>query len=330
MTAMALRYLGILLLVVVALAAPFLLYPVFVMKALCFALFALSLNLLLGYAGLLSFGHAALLGSGAYLTGHAAKAWGLPPELSLIVGLSSGALMGLFFGLMTSRRAGIYFAMITFALAQMVYFLALQLPFTGGEDGLQAVPRGRLFGLLDLSDNLVMYYLVLAIFLAGLAFVHRVVTSPFGQVLRAVKDNENRAISLGYKPHHYKIIVFTIAGALAGLAGGMKTLVFGIASLTDVYWHTNGEVVLMTILGGVGTLFGPVVGAFVVVLIQNYFAETGAWVTMIQGLVFVVVVLCFRRGIVGELAPLLRRWSRRAGTAPADVASPALSEKEHA
>jgi len=327
---MALRYLGILLLVVLALAAPFLLYPVFVMKALCFALFALSLNLLLGYAGLLSFGHAALLGSGAYLTGHAAKAWGLPPELALLVGLSSGAAMGLFFGLMTSRRAGIYFAMITFALAQMVYFLALQLPFTGGEDGLQSVPRGRLFGLLDLTDNYVMYYLILALFLAGLAFVHRVVTSPFGQVLRAVQDNENRAISLGYKPHHYKILVFTLAGALAGLAGGMKTLVFGIASLTDVYWHTNGEVVLMTILGGVGTLFGPVVGAFVVVLIQNYFAETGAWVTIIQGVVFVVVVLCFRRGIVGELTPLLRRWGRRRAAAPPAAESSALPEKEHA
>jgi branched-chain amino acid transport system permease protein len=327
---MALRYLGILLLVVLALAAPFVLYPVFVMKALCFALFALSLNLLLGYAGLLSFGHAALLGGGAYLTGHAAKVWGLPPELALLTGLAAGAVVGLFFGLLTSRRAGIYFAMITFALAQMIYFLALQLPFTGGEDGLQSVPRGRLLGLLDLADNYVMYYVVLAIFLGGLAFVHRVVTSPFGQVLRAMKDNENRAISLGYKPHHYKIIVFTLAGALAGLAGGMKTLVFGIASLTDVYWHTNGEVVLMTILGGVGTLFGPVVGAFVVVLIQNYFAETGAWVTIIQGVVFVVVVLLFRRGIVGELAPLVRRLLRRKQPAATEASPVPLPEREHA
>ncbi len=304
---MNLRLLGLLALLALALAVPFLTYPVFIMKALCFAIFALSLNLLLGYAGLLSFGHAALLGSGSYITGDLAKVWGLPTELALLGGLASGALMGLLFGLLTSRRAGIYFAMITFALAQMVYFLALQLPFTGGEDGLQAIPRGLLLGSFDLMDNDLMYYFVLAVFIAALAFVHRVVASPFGQVLRAVKDNEPRAISLGYKPHHVKILVFTLAGGLAGLAGGLKALVFGIASLTDVYWHTNGEVVLMVILGGVGTLFGPVVGAFVVVLIQNYLAESGAWVTIIQGVVFVVVVLLFRRGIVGELAPLMRR-----------------------
>lgn len=308
---MSLRNLGLLLLLGLALLVPFFLYPVFIMKALCFAIFALSLNLLLGYAGLLSFGHAALLGSGSYITAHVAKVWGLPTELALLVGLTSGALVGLLFGVLTSRRAGIYFAMITFALAQMVYFLALQLPFTGGEDGLQAVPRGLLLGSFDLTDNVLMYYFVLGVFILALAFVWRVVSSPFGQVLRAVKDNEPRAISLGYKPHHVKILVFTIAGGLAGLAGGLKALVFGIASLTDVYWHTNGEVVLMTILGGVGTLFGPVVGAFVVVLIQNYLAESGAWVTIIQGIVFVVVVLCFRRGIVGELGPLLRRATAR-------------------
>lgn len=308
---MSLRVLGLLLLLGLALAVPFVLYPVFIMKALCFAIFAMSLNLLLGYAGLLSFGHAALLGSGSYITAHVAKVWGLPTELALLVGVAAGALMGLLFGVLTSRRAGIYFAMITFALAQMVYFLALQLPFTGGEDGLQAVPRGTLLGTFDLTDNVLMYYFVLAIFILALGFVWRVVTSPFGQVLRAVKDNEPRAISLGYKPHHVKIVVFTIAGGLGGLAGGLKALVFGIASLTDVYWHTNGEVVLMTILGGVGTLFGPVVGAFVVVLIQNYFAESGAWVTIIQGIVFVVVVLCFRRGLVGELGPLLKRLTAR-------------------
>ena len=319
---MSLRVLGLLLLLGLALAVPFVLSPVFIMKALCFAIFAMSLNLLLGYAGLLSFGHAALLGSGSYITGHVAKVWGLPTELALLVGVAAGALMGLLFGVLTSRRAGIYFAMITFALAQMVYFLALQLPFTGGEDGLQAIPRGYLLGTFDLTDNVLMYYFVLAIFILGLAFVWRVVTSPFGQVLRAVKDNEPRAISLGYKPHHVKIVVFTIAGGLGGLAGGLKALVFGIASLTDVYWHTNGEVVLMTILGGVGTLFGPVVGAFVVVLIQNYFAESGAWVTIIQGIVFVVVVLSFRRGLVGELGPLLRRLTARARPADRTTGTP--------
>jgi branched-chain amino acid transport system permease protein len=244
----------------------------------------------------------------------------------MVVGAATGALLGLIFGGLTSRRSGIYFAMITFALSQMVYFVALQLPFTGGEDGLQSVPRGRFLGLIDLNDDLALYYVMLAVLLAALWFLHRVVTSPFGHILRAMRDNETRVISLGYKPHHLKIMVFTLSGALAGLAGGSKTIVLGIASLTDVYWHTNGEVVLMTILGGVGTLFGPVVGAFTVVLLQNYLAETGAWVTIIQGVVFVVIVLCFRRGLVGELAPLLRRWLQRepAGK-PAE-----LAEREHA
>jgi branched-chain amino acid transport system permease protein len=227
---------------------------------------------------------------------------------------------------LTSRRAGIYFAMITFALSQMVYFLAVQFPFTGGEDGLQSVPRGQLLGFLDLRNDLTIYYMMLAILLGAIWFVHRVVTSPFGHILRAMRDNETRVISLGYKPHHLKIMVFTLSGALAGLAGGSKTIVLGIASLTDVYWHMNGEVVLMTILGGVGTLLGPVVGAFTVVLLQNYLAETGAWVTIIQGVVFVVVVLCFRRGIVGELSPLLRRLLQPKTETPSAQAQ----EREHA
>jgi branched-chain amino acid transport system permease protein len=291
----------------IGIAAPFFVYPVFLMKALCFAMFASSLNLLLGYAGLLSFGHAALFGGAAYVTGHAVKVWGFPPELGLIAGLLTGAFLGFVFGLLASRRQGIYFALITFALAQMVYFLAVQLPFTGGEDGLQAVPRGTLLGIVDLGDNIVFYYVVLAVFVGTLFFVHRTVSSPFGLLLRAIRDNEPRAISLGYDPNYFKVVAFCLSGALAGLAGGMKTIVFGMASLTDVYWHTNGEVVLMTMLGGVGTLFGPVIGAFLVVGIQNQFAEFGGWVTMIQGAVFVLVVMAFHRGIVGELAPLVGR-----------------------
>jgi len=320
------RILIVLLVAAVALLAPFVLYPVFLMKAFCFALFACALNLLLGYGGLLSFGHAALFGGSAYVAGHAAKIWGLPTELAIVTGMASGALIGLVFGVLTSRRAGIYFAMITFALSQMVYFLALQLPFTGGEDGLQAVPRGTLLGFIDLRNDLTLYYFTLGLLVLGVWFTHRVVTSPFGHVVRAMRDNETRVISLGYKPHHIKILLFTISGALAGMAGGTKSIVLGIASLTDVYWHANGEVVLMTILGGVGTLFGPVVGAFIVVLLQNYLAETGAWVTMIQGAVFVIIVLCFRRGIVGELAPLVRRFLRRGSTPK--VAE--LAEREHA
>lgn len=311
------------------LAAPFFVYPVFLMKALCFAIFASSLNLLLGYAGLLSFGHAALFGGAAYVTGHVVKVWGLPFELGLVAGILTGALLGLTFGLLTSRRQGIYFALITFALAQMVYFLAVQLPFTGGEDGLQAVPRGSFLGLLDLRDNLTLYYVVLAAFIGAIFFVHRTVNSPYGQILRSIRDNEPRAISLGYRPDTFKIIAFTLSGALAGLAGGLKTIVFGIASLTDVYWHTNGEVVLMTMLGGVGTLFGPVVGAFIVVGIQNLLAETGAWVTIIQGIVFVVVVMAFHRGIVGELGPLATRLGERLHHLRADKRIQLVREGDH-
>jgi branched-chain amino acid transport system permease protein len=299
------RFLGLALLVAAGLLAPLFIYPVFLMKALCFAIFACAFNLLFGFGGLLSFGHSAFFGGAAYITGYVVKIWGFTPELGLLTGIAAGAALGLVFAVLATRRQGIYFAMITFGLAQMVYFVALQLPFTGGEDGLQTVPRRALFGVIDLSSNLSMYYFVLIVFLSVLAAIWRIVHSPFGQVLHAIRDNEQRAISLGYRVHHYKILVFVLSAAFAGLAGGLKCLVFGIATLTDVYWHTSGEVVLMTILGGVGTMLGPVVGAALVVGIQNYFAELGAWVTMIQGAIFVIVVMAFRRGIVGELIPLL-------------------------
>lgn len=308
---------GIVLLVVAALALPFLVYPVFLMKALCFAIFACAFNLLFGFGGLLSFGHGAFLGGSAYITGYAVKAWGFSPELGLISGMAAGAVLGLAFAMLATRRQGIYFAMITFGLAQMVYFAALQLPFTGGEDGLQNVPRGHLFGMLDLSSNLTMYYFVLVVFLLTLLAIWRIVHSPFGEILRAIRDNEGRAVSLGYRTDHYKILVFVLSSTLAGLAGGLKCLVFGLATLTDVYWHASGEVVLMNMLGGVGTMLGPVVGAVLVVGIQNYFATLGAWVTIIQGAIFVMVVMAFRRGIVGELAPLVSRLSQKGTRRPA-------------
>jgi branched-chain amino acid transport system permease protein len=302
----ALRYLGLGLLVAAGLLAPFAIYPVFLMKALCFALFACAFNLLLGYVGLLSFGHAAFFGAAAYVTAHAVKVWGLPPELGILLGAAVAGLMGLAFGWLAIRRSGIYFAMVTLALAQMVYFFALQAPFTGGEDGIQAVPRGRLLGVIDLANTLNMYYFVLAVFALGFFLIYRAVHSPFGQVLKAIRENEPRAISLGYKVDHYKLLAFVMSAALTGLAGSTKALVFQLAALTDVHWHTSGGVVLMTLLGGMGTLFGPVVGAFLVVTLQNYLAQFGAWVTVITGAIFVACVLLFRRGIVGELARLLK------------------------
>jgi branched-chain amino acid transport system permease protein len=319
------RFAGLALLIAAGLLAPFFIYPVFLMKALCFAIFACAFNLLFGFGGLLSFGHSAFLGGAAYVTGYVVKIWGFTPELGLLSGIAAGAALGFVFAVLATRRQGIYFAMITFGLAQMVYFAALQMPFTGGEDGLQTVPRRALFGIIDLSSNLSMYYFVLIVFLFVLAAIWRIVHSPFGQVLHAIRDNEQRAISLGYRVHHYKILVFVLSAAFAGLAGGLKCLVFGIATLTDVYWHTSGEVVLMTILGGVGTMLGPVVGAALVVGIQNYFAELGAWVTMIQGAIFVVVVMAFRRGIVGELIPLLRAHLEKTGQrAKAHIALPTI------
>lgn len=297
----------VLVLLALALAAPFGVYPVFLMKGLCFALFAAAFNLLLGYVGLLSFGHAMFFGWSAYVTAHAAKVWGLTPELAILAGVVLATVMGAVVGWLAIRRQGIYFAMITLALSQLMFFLAVQAPFTHGEDGIQGVPRGHLFGLIDLNDMMTMYYFVLAVFVAAVLFLYRVVNSPFGQVLKAIRDNEPRAISLGYQVERYKLIAFVMSAALAGLAGSVKSLVFQLASLADVHWHTSGEVVLMTLLGGVGTVLGPTVGAFLVVTIQNYFSAVGSWVTIIQGVIFVVCVLAFRAGIVGVVAPWLKK-----------------------
>jgi len=287
--------------------APSFIYPVFMMKVMCFALFACAFNLLIGFGGLLSFGHAMFLGSAGYASAHAAKVWGLTPELAILFGTLCAALLGWLTGWLAIRRQGIYFAMITLALAQMVYFFCLQAKFTGGEDGIQAVPRGKLLGLVELSQPLAMYSLVLVIFLAGFALVYRVIHSPFGQVLKAIRENESRAISLGYDTDRFKHVAYVLSATLAGLAGATKALVFQLASLTDVHWSMSGEVVLMTLLGGLGTVFGPVVGAAVIVTMQNYLAQLGAWVTVVQGVIFVICVLAFRRGIVGELG----RWLKR-------------------
>ena len=281
-------------------------YPVFLMKALCFALFACAFNLLIGYGGLLSFGHAMFLGTAGYVSAHAAKVWGAPPELAIIAGTAASALLGVVAGALAIRRQGIYFAMITLALAQMIYFFCLQAPFTHGEDGIQAVPRGKLFGVLDLANTLTMYYVVLAIFLGGFLLILRVIHSPFGIVLKAIRENEARAISLGYDAERYKLLAFVLSATLSGLAGATKAIVFQLASLTDVYWTMSGEVVLMTLLGGMGTIFGPVVGAFTIIGLENYLAGFGQWVTVITGTIFVVCVLAFRRGIVGELARFLK------------------------
>jgi branched-chain amino acid transport system permease protein len=295
------------LLVVSGLAAPFLVYPVFAMKILCLALFACAFNLLLGYTGLLSFGHAAFLGTAGYVTGHTVKVLGFQPELGILAGTAAAAALGYIFGSLAIRRSGIYFAMITLALAQMVYFMSLQMPFTGGEDGLQGVPRGKLFGMIDLMQPLNMYYFVFAIFLPAFWGIYRTIHSPFGQVLKAIRENEPRAISLGYDVEKYKLTAFVLSAALSGLAGATKTLVFQLTSLSDVHWHTSGEVVLMTLLGGMGTVFGPIIGASVVVGLQNYGANIGEWVMVITGTIFVICVLLFRRGIVGEIAVLFKK-----------------------
>jgi branched-chain amino acid transport system permease protein len=293
------------LLIAIGLIAPFVVYPTFLMKVLCFALFACAFNLLLGFAGLLSFGHAAFFGAAAYVCAWLSKAVGLSPELSILAGGLVAAALGLLFGALSIRRTGIYLTMITLALAQLVFFFAVQLPFTGGEDGLQGVPRGKLFGLIDLTDNLAMYFFVFAVFLAGFWLIQRTVSSPFGQVLKAIRENEPRAISLGYDVARYKLLAFVLSAFLAGVAGGMKSLVFQLASLTDAHWHMSGEVVLMTLLGGLGTLFGPAVGAFTIVVLENELADkVGPWVTVIMGAIFVVCVLAFRRGLVGELLAL--------------------------
>ncbi|WP_440108116.1 branched-chain amino acid ABC transporter permease [Acidovorax sp. BL-A-41-H1] len=309
-------------------AAPFLgAYPIFVMKLMCFALFASAFNLLLGYTGLLSFGHAAFLGGAAYVTGHAIKVWGLTPEVGLLLGTAGGALLGLLFGWLAIRRQGIYFSMITLALAQMLFFACLQAPFTGGEDGLQGVPRGKLFGVIDLKSDLVMYYVALVIVVVAFLLIVRTIHSPFGQVLKGIKENEPRAISLGYDTHRFKLLAFVISAALAGLAGSLKTLVLGFATLSDVHWTASGQVILMTLVGGLGTLSGPLIGSAVVVLLENkigefgnllaaltsveWFKTLGESVTMVTGLIFVICVLAFRRGIMGEIIAWMAR--RRAG-----------------
>lgn len=316
---------GLLLLCLIA--APFLgAYPVFVMKLLCFALFAAAFNLLLGFAGLLSFGHAAFLGGSAYVAGHAMKVWGLTPELGLLAGMLAGAFLGGIFGMLAIRRQGIYFAMITLALAQMTFFIALQAKFTGGEDGLQGVPRGKLFGFIDLASDLTMYYVALTVVVLGFLLIVRTVHSPFGQVLKGIKENEPRAISLGYDVNRVKLTAFVISAALSGLAGSLKTLVLGFATLSDVHWTASGHVILMTLLGGLGTLSGPLVGAAVVVLLENKVGEFGNFlarvttvdwfntlsesVTMVTGLIFVICVLTVRKGIMGEVIAFLSKFKR--------------------
>ncbi|MBU4530177.1 MAG: branched-chain amino acid ABC transporter permease [Hoeflea sp.] len=288
-------------------ALPFMVYPIFAMKVMCFALFAAAFNLLLGFGGLLSFGHAAYFGGASYVAAHAAKVWGFTPELAVLAGTLAAALLGLAIGSLAIRRQGIYFAMVTLAFAQMVYFFALQAEFTGGEDGIQSVPRGELFGLFSLQDNISLYFFVLVVTFGGILALYRIVHSPFGQVLKAIRENEPRAISLGYQVNRYKLMVFTLSATFAGLAGATKSQVFQLASLTDVHWSMSGEVVLMTLLGGMGTIFGPIVGAAVIVTMQNYLATFGAWVTIIQGVIFVLGVLLFREGIVGVISRLLKR-----------------------
>jgi branched-chain amino acid transport system permease protein len=325
------RKLGYGLALVVALAAPFVGYPVFLMKLLCFGLFACAFNLLIGYTGLLSFGHAAFFGGAGYVTGHALTVLGLPFEVSLVLGVLASAALGLVMGLLAIRRQGIYFAMITLALAQMMYFAALRAPFTHGEDGLQGVPRGKLLGVLDLGNDVTLYFVVLAICTAGFALIVRTVHSPFGQVLKAIKENEARAVSLGYDVDRYKLVAFVLSAALAGLAGATKTVVLGFETLTDVHWTMSGLVILMTLVGGMGTLAGPILGAFLIVALENklgdlgnflaetthveWFASLGESVGIVTGFIFVACVLLFRRGIVGEIAAALARSGRRSEAA---------------
>src|SRR5580704_17840176 len=282
-------------------------YPFFVMQALCFALLACAFNLLIGYGGLLSFGHAMFLGTACYVTGHALKVWGAPPELGILAGTAASAALGVITGLVAIRRQGIYFAMITLALSQLLYFIYLQTPFTHGEDGIQGIPQGYLFGVLNLANPTVLYYVIVAGFLFGFLVIFRTINSPFGEVLKSIRENEQRAISLGYKTDHYKLLAYIPSGTLAGLAGSLKVFVAQNASLTDVHWSMSGEIVLMTLVGGLSTIFGPVVGAFVIIAMQQYLAGFGQWVTVIQGVIFVACVLTFRRGVIGEFAHFFRR-----------------------
>ena len=289
-------------------AVPFTgIYPYFVMQALCFALFACAFNLLIGYSGLLSFGHAMFLGTAGYATAHALKVWGASPELGIVFGVIAAAALSVITGLIAIRRQGIYFAMITLALSQLLYFIYLQTPFTHGEDGIQGIPQGKMFGVFDLSNSTTLYYVILAVFLLAFLLIYRAINSPFGEVLKSIRENEQRAISLGYKTDQYKLLAFILSGTLAGLAGAMKVFVAQNASLTDVHWTMSGEVVLMTLVGGLGTVFGPVIGAFVIIAMQQYLAGFGQWVTVIQGAIFVVCVLTFRRGVIGEIAHYFKR-----------------------
>ena len=290
------------------LLAPVVGYPIFLMSCLCFALFASAFNLLIGFTGLLSFGHAMFFGLAAYVCGHAAKVWGLTPEVAVLLGTLSATVCGVLVGWLAVRRQGIYFAMVTLALSQMIYFFCVQAPFTFAEDGIQSIPRGKLFGVLDLANDQVMYYFVLALFLAGFALIHRTIHSPFGQVLKSIRENEPRALSLGYNVDRYKLVAFVLSATLAGMAGAAKSLALGLATLTDVSWQMSGEVVLMTLLGGMGTILGPALGATIIITMQNYLANLGSWVTIIMGLTFIACVLVFRRGIVGEIE---HRWGRK-------------------
>ena len=297
-------------LVALLIAAPLAIYPVFLMKVLCFALFALAFNLLIGYVGLLSFGHAMFFGFSAYISAYAVKAWGWPTESGILAGAGVAGFLGLIVGAIAIRHQGIYFAMVTLALAQMVFFFCLQAKFTGGEDGIQAVPRRPLLGFLDITNDFNFYYVVLAIFVVGFLIIYRTIHSPFGQVLKAIRENEPRAISLGYHVDRYKLLAFVLSATLAGLAGGTKAIVFQLASLTDVTWQMSGEVVLMTLVGGMGTVFGPIAGAAIIITMQNYLSGFGEWVLVIQGVIFVITVLLFRRGVVGEIAALASRMMR--------------------
>jgi branched-chain amino acid transport system permease protein len=316
------------LLIAVLVAVPFMphiLYPVFVMKVMCFALFACAYNLLLGHTGIVSFGHAAFFGSAAYVTGYALREMGLPPEIGILAGVIGATLLGAVFGALAIRRQGIYLAMITLALAQLVYFVFLQAEFTGAEDGMQQIPRGVLFGVLSLRSDFNLYYVVLACIAGGLWLIHRIVNSPFGEVLRAIREHEPRARSLGYAVEHYKIIAFALSAGLSGLAGSLKAIVFQLAALTDVHWHMSGEVILMTLLGGMSSVFGPAIGAALISALHHYFDALGAWVTIVVGLVFIVCVLVFRRGIVGQLNHMLLQRPSVTRPAPANI-----KDKQHA
>ena len=299
------------LLLLVGAVAPLLLYPAFLTKLLCFAIFAMAFNLLVGYTGLLSFGHAMFFGGAAYVSGHAMKVWGWSPELAVLTGMASAAVMGLLVGLIVIKRQGIYFAMITLALAQMFFFFCVGVQFTGGEDGISAIPRRPVFGLINIADDKALYYVVLAVFTVCFLLIYRTIHSPFGQVLQAIRENEPRAVSLGYRVHQYKLVAFVLSATLAGLAGALKVLVFQLASLVDVSWGLSGEVILMTLVGGIGTAFGPVIGAAFIITMQNYLTGLAQWVPVVQGTIFIVVVLLFQRGIAGEIGEALRRMKRR-------------------